>query len=510
MPCALLFLLTTASAAGFVHAEPSLGMFEGQTDIGAVMHAGSVRFDEAKRSYVVAGSGENMWSTFDEFHFVWKKVAPGDVSISADISLLTPTGNNHRKGVLMMRQSLDSDAAYVSATLHGDGLTSLQSRPEKGANTYEVQSNRSRPKLLRLVKHGPYVYMFTGSSRADLTFSGGSMRVKWNEPFYVGIGACAHEKDALVDVAFDHVRIESPLAGAWSKVQPFSTIETVPFPSGDRRAIHAVEGTLRGPTWDRDGTSLIVSHDGRVERIPIAPGNTAESIAMGGEAVAPCDSFHGVSPDGKRLAISCGARPSVYVVRLDGTKPMWKRITHKVPTVWHSWSPDGKWLLYTIERKPGKRDFDRIASAGGGRETRMTSNGTSDNPEYSPDGKYIYFNSDRGSNGTMQIWRMPSSGSGATEQLTSDEFNNWYPHPSPDGRRILVVSCDKSVKGPPEDREVLLRVYTPETNRFQTVARISIGGRGTIDSPAWSRDGKRIAFVSYQFLPSRFEQKSPE
>ena len=66
--------------------------------------------------------------------------------------------------------------------------------------------------------------------------------------------------------------------------------------------------------------------------------------------------------------------------------------------------------------------------------------------------------------------------------------------------RILVLSCDKNVKGPPEDREVLLRVLTLETGKFQIAARILIGGRGTIDSPAWSPDGKRIAVVTYQFL----------
>jgi Tol biopolymer transport system component len=102
----------------------------------------------------------------------------------------------------------------------------------------------------------------------------------------------------------------------------------------------------------------------------------------------------------------------------------------------------------------------------------------------------------------MQIWRMPASG-GAAQQITSDEFNNWYPHLSPDGRRILMLSCDKSVKSPPEDREVLLRVLTLETTRFQVVARILTGGRGTIDSPSWSPDGRRIAFVTYQFMPAQ-------
>ena len=486
----LLFAVLSAMA---LHGQ---GLFEGDTDIGNVSHPGSV-LSGAFGTYRITASGANMWSTFDEFHLVWKKIAPGDWSITSDITIITPTGNTHRKGVLMMRESLDADAAYVSAALHGDGLTSIQSRPEKGANTYEVQSNASNPKTLRLVKRGEFVYLWVGDSAADLKFSGGSMRVKWTEPFYIGIGACAHDKDAQVEVEFDHVRIDplaetpKPLAET-TKPTRFSTLETVPYPSGDRRVAYAAPGMLRGPAYAHDGASLVVSHDGRIERVR---GGVAETVPLG-DVPKSCESFQGFSPDGKRLAVSCGLRPSVYVSENGKAK----RITHKIPTMWHGWSPDGESLLYSIERK-GRHDFARIPAKGGGKELRLTSDGFSDNPEFSADGKFIYFNSDLGTGGTMQIWRMPAAGSGKTEQISKDEYNNWYPHGSPDGKRILMLSCDKAVRGVPEDREVQLRVLTLESGRFQVVARILKGGRGTLDSPSWSPDGRRIAFVTYQFLP---------
>jgi len=69
--------------------------------------------------------------------------------------------------------------------------------------------------------------------------------------------------------------------------------------------------------------------------------------------------------------------------------------------------------------------------AAGGEEKQLTAaKGLDDGPEYSPDGKYIYFNSER--TGHMQIWRMRADGS-EQEQITFGEENDWFPHISPDG-----------------------------------------------------------------------------
>ncbi len=126
--------------------------------MGTVLHAGSVDYDAPKATYTISGSGENMWLATDAFQFVWKKVS-GDVTLTADISFLNKTGNEHKKAVLMLRQSLDADSVYADVALHASGLTSLQFRDEKGAVTREIQSNLSAPKRLRIAKRGDYVYM---------------------------------------------------------------------------------------------------------------------------------------------------------------------------------------------------------------------------------------------------------------------------------------------------------------------------------------------------------------
>ncbi|MGH9846108.1 MAG: hypothetical protein ACREEM_45990, partial [Blastocatellia bacterium] len=134
------------------------GLFEDSRDIGAVQKPGAVEYDAATKSYTVAGGGENMWATTDAFHFVWRRMS-GDVSFSADIKILGTGGNAHRKGVLIIRQSLDADSAYADAALHGDGLTSLQYREVKGGPTREIQSNVKSPQRLRIEREGDYVFM---------------------------------------------------------------------------------------------------------------------------------------------------------------------------------------------------------------------------------------------------------------------------------------------------------------------------------------------------------------
>src|SRR6266481_1754891 len=165
-------------------AAAPVGLFEGRGDVGAVLHAGSVEYDAAQRSYTIAGSGENMWFAADGFQFVWKKVS-GDVTLTADVSFVGKGVNEHRKAVLMVRQSLDADSAYADVALHGSGLTSLQFREEKGAATHEIQANVSAPKRLRIEKRGAYFNMSLAGADGDFHLFGGSIRITLKEPFYV-------------------------------------------------------------------------------------------------------------------------------------------------------------------------------------------------------------------------------------------------------------------------------------------------------------------------------------
>ena len=124
----LLALLTATSPVLFAAGGP-IGIFEEQSSVGNVTRPGSGSFETSRAAYTMTGGGENMWAASDAFHFAWKR-AKGDQALSAEISFANVSGDPHKKAVLMFRQSLATDAAYASAALHNDGLTSLQARAE--------------------------------------------------------------------------------------------------------------------------------------------------------------------------------------------------------------------------------------------------------------------------------------------------------------------------------------------------------------------------------------------
>jgi len=471
-----------------------LGVFENHADIGGVLHPGSTVYDAAKGTYTVAGSGENMWFSQDELQFAWTKMT-GDAALAADIVFLGEGGSEHRKAVLMFRQSLEADSPYADVALHGDGLTSLQYRDEKGAATHEVQANVTAPKRLRIEKRGPYFTLWLAGDDGELRVAGGSVKVALGESFYAGIGVCAHNKNVVEKAVFSKVQLMhlDPLPAEQAELA--STLETVEIASTDRHVVYAAAGRFEAPNWTRDGATMLFNRNGRIERLP-AKGGSPELMDTG--FATRCNNDHGLSPDGHWLVISDQSQEShqsiVYIVPFTGCTP--RRITEKFPSYWHGWSPDGKTLAFVGERN-GEFDIYSILTEGGAETRLTTAKGLDDGPEYSPDGKYIYFNSER--TGKMEIWRMRPDGS-EQEQVTSDEFNNWFPHISPDGTQMVILSFGSEVKGHPENKDVMLRLMRLKDRKITVLAKL-FGGQGTINVPSWSPDGSKIAFVSYMLVP---------
>jgi TolB protein len=502
-------LVVSILLASALQAQQPVGIFENHSDVDTVLHAGTATYDPAKKTYTLTGSGENMWATHDEFQFAWKRVS-GDVELTADVSFANTSGNEHKKAVLIFRQSLDTDSVYVDVALHASGLLSLQFRDVKGGTTAEIRSRpmiwvgtageaTTMPRRLRLSRRGAYVYLSTGD---PFSYNGNSIRIPLEGDLYAGIGVCSHDKDAVEQASFSNVELKAlpPSSG-----QPvlYSTLETVPIDSGDRQVVYFAPGRFEAPNWTRDGKYFLFNRNGHLERLFVSGIGKPEVLDTG--SANHLNNDHGISPDGTMLAFSDNSQETksaddkpghdslVYVMPISGGTP--KRLTPTGPSYWHGWSPDGKTLAFVGQRNG---DFDiYTVPVSGGDETRLTTaKGLDDGPEYSPDGQYIYFNSER--TGHMQIWRMKADGS-EQEQVFSDDYNNWFPHISPDGKWMVFLTYEKDVTGHPENKDVTLRVMSLADKKITTVAEL-FGGQGTINVPSWSPDSKQIAFVSYQFI----------
>lgn len=188
----------------------------------------------------------------------------------------------------------------------------------------------------------------------------------------------------------------------------------------------------------------------------------------------------------------------IYAVNIDGGEPV--RITPNGPSYLHGWSPDGSELAYCALRN-GQYDIYVIPFKEGPEVQLTNSPSHEDGPDYSPCGNYIWFNSDR--SGIMQIWRMDRNGSNPV-QMTFDQYNDWFPHPSPDGEHIALLSYDKGVEGHPANKTVWLRLMPAEGGDPAVLTEL-FGGQGTINVPSWSPDSKRFAFVSYKLLEEKSE-----
>jgi len=467
-----------------------LGQFERNADVGRVSLPGSARFDEASGRYQITGGGANMWGAEDAFHFTWRQVS-GDLRLSTRVAFVGAGGDPHRKAGWMIRQDFDPNAVYVDAVVHGDGLTSLQYRAEKGGQTREVQTPVKSPTALLLERDGD-IFTFSATDASGRLYPVGSMSVALRDPVYAGLAVCAHDDTRRETAVFSEVEIRTLGAVAEDERMLESTLEIIAIETGQRRIVHQAQDHFEAPNWSPDGKTLVFNSHGRLYSIPVE-GGTPRMIESG--LANRCNNDHGFSPDGKWLALSHNTADRgslIYIIPSTGGEPY--RVTPRGPSYWHGWSPDGKTLAYCAERND---EYD-VYTIGvqGGPETRLTTApGLDDGPEYSPDGKYIYFNSVR--TGTMRIWRMKPDGT-EQEQMTSDEdYADWFPHPSPDGRWLVFLSYDKSVVGHPANKQVTLRLMPTAGGSPRILAHL-FGGQGTINVPSWSPDSTQVAFVSYR------------
>lgn len=200
-----------------------LGIFEGQSDVGAALVEGSSSYDKTTKQYTITSAGYNVWYVRDEFRYLWKKVS-GDVSLAANISYPDTLGFGDRKAVLVIRQSLDDDSREALVAIHGAGMIHLARRPEKGQRVkdmeYRIGSRGGLPggkgpddlviahaKRIGIEKHGDFFSLFVSMDGEPMHQFGAPIELHLDGQFYMGIGFCSHLPDkvdtaVLSDVVF--------------------------------------------------------------------------------------------------------------------------------------------------------------------------------------------------------------------------------------------------------------------------------------------------------------------
>ena len=208
--CPLAALCASAFAlCGFLAAEQSqsLGIFTNQGSIGPTPPGCNAVYDATNGEYRITGGGANVWYDSDAFFFVWKQAA-GDITLTADVQWVGTSAAEHRKAVLMIRQSLDPGSAYADAVSHGNGLTSLQFRGAANEHTYQVFTQVDGPARLHLVRQGSRFTMYAGKPGEELKPVGPVEFISLKNPVYVGIGVCSHTPTTLETAVFSNVKVE--------------------------------------------------------------------------------------------------------------------------------------------------------------------------------------------------------------------------------------------------------------------------------------------------------------
>ncbi len=269
--------------------------------------------------------------------------------------------------------------------------------------------------------------------------------------------------------------------------------------TGEVKKLHTFDCIVEAPNWmQTDEDTLIFNSGGKICRYSICE-DAVTPIDTG--ACGNCNNDHVLSPDEKRLAVShsdSGWMSRIYTLPISGGEP--KLVTENAPSFLHGWSPDGEELAYCAFRDHGSGfevDIYTIPAAGGA-EKRLTENaGFNDGPEYSPDGQHIWFISTR--SGLMQCWRMRRDGS-EQRQMTFRERNNWFPHVSPDGEKVVYLSYSRDGLDPSEhlpNMWVELGLMRADGSDDRTLLRF-FGGQGSINVNSWHKDSRHLAFVMYE------------
>lgn len=290
-------------------------------------------------------------------------------------------------------------------------------------------------------------------------------------------------------------------AFAQQSSQVISYLEIYDLETETHQVIKEFPYLIEAPNWTPDGKWLVVNKEGRLYKI--SPDGSGDLVEINTGTINQCNNDHVISADGKWIALSSNDpsvkdwKSYVFTVPFEGGEP--KKITPVGPSYLHGISPDGKMIAYCAFRGPENEADVYAMPVKGGKEVRLTdAPGLDDGPEYSMDGKHIWFNSVR--SGRMQVWRMRANGKEQTQMTFDKDMNSWFPHISPDGEKVVYIAYHDYEVAPGDhtpNQNVQLRMIPAEGGEPKVLVKL-FGGQGSINVNSWSPDSKKFAYISYR------------
>jgi Tol biopolymer transport system component len=184
------------------------------------------------------------------------------------------------------------------------------------------------------------------------------------------------------------------------------------------------------------------------------------------------------SPDGKFVAYVTFPEGILWRANRDGSNPIQLTDPPLHPVASH-WSPDGRQILFFAHDAEGRRRIYVLPSEGGKLQMFLPSeNGVDRNPNWSPDGGRIVFDTGVTTDPPKQSIRILDLSSGQVTEIPGSQ-GRWSPRWSPNGRYIAALTTGAG-----------LAVFDFETQRWSTVIQ-----EGEVSIHTWSRDGKFIYFL---------------
>ena len=469
----------------------SIGEFDNSADIGHLPVSGTATYHGTSQTYTVTSAGNGISDKSDEFHFIWKAIQ-GDFILRAEIDPSASKTLDAASFGWAVRNTISDESAMISAVIDTDGTASLKMRNERGGSLRVIEHQNYMPDVIQLERINGVFRMKTARF-GEALIETEQVEIPLRNEIKAGLFVSSGE------ITFRNVRIVKPFPENEQRYQRYlgSRMEVLDVHTGHRKVLFKSQHSVQAPNWTVDGEKLIYNSNGYLYNYEL---ETGEITYLNTGFATNNNNDHVISFDGKLLAISHHVpednnQSTIYILPIEGSDhPKQVTASGRGHAYLHGISPDNQTVIFTGWRN-GKYDIYG-ANVNTMDETQLTDTPyLDDGSEYSPDGEYIWFNSNR--TGTMEIWRMRPDGSEQTQITFDENFHDWFPHVSPDGKWVLFLSYGLDVDSGdhPFYKQVTLRMMPAEGGEPKIVAYL-YGGQGTINVPSWSPDSRYVAFVS--------------